>query len=309
MKFTVGITTHNRAQFLEQTLRDLLEQKPLPSGHDYELIVVDNLCADGTSEVLMKYQKLFGDRLRVFREENLGTSWGRNRIVRESRGDVIAYTDDDVVVDSSWLVSIARAYERWPDAWGIGGKTHLIFETPPPAWIGSQERSYLAEMNLGDRPVLISKDQVMFSLNLTLRKSVFEKTGFFRTDLGPMGQAPVGGEETDLLRKIHAADGRLYYDPEMLVGHRISSARLRKAWFFWRFYCHGKSLARRYSGGSFFQSLLKAVTNAGRIIYYGFRKGFSSDPVYQAGKSLAVESGKMAEKIAASFSPAKRTSG
>jgi len=86
---SVVIATYNRARFLPETVESVLKQ----SLRDFELIVVDDGSTDGTSEGL----KTYGDRLRLFYQENRGPSAARNLGVRHARGRWIAIQDSDDV--------------------------------------------------------------------------------------------------------------------------------------------------------------------------------------------------------------------
>jgi len=84
---SVVIATYNRARFLPETIESVLKQ----SLRDFELIIVDDGSTDGTSQLLKSY----GDRLRLFYQENRGPSAARNLGVRHSRGRWIAIQDSD----------------------------------------------------------------------------------------------------------------------------------------------------------------------------------------------------------------------
>jgi hypothetical protein len=69
----------------------------------YEVVVIDN--ASRTSETL---EVVKGTPYRYVREERQGLDWARNRGVREARHDIVAFVDDDAIVDSGWLRGMAR---------------------------------------------------------------------------------------------------------------------------------------------------------------------------------------------------------
>ena len=83
---SVVIATFNRADFLPQTIDSLLCQ----SFKDFELIVVDDGSTDRTAELLHGY----GDRVRIFRQENLGPAAARNAGIRHARGRWIAFQNE-----------------------------------------------------------------------------------------------------------------------------------------------------------------------------------------------------------------------
>src|ERR1035437_6631543 len=97
---TIVICTWNRCELLQQTLGRMTEMV-LPPHLNWEILVVDNNCTDNTSSVLAT----FADRLplRVVHELQPGLTHARNRALRESSADLLLWTDDDVLVDHSWL--------------------------------------------------------------------------------------------------------------------------------------------------------------------------------------------------------------
>src|SRR5258708_38654152 len=124
---SVVISTRDRPDRLARCLRALLAlQYPA-----YEVIVVDN--APSTSATADFIRQTYADepKIRYVREDRPGLSAGRNRGIVEARGDIIAFTDDDVVVDAYWLAGLARGFEA---AENVACVTSLILplelETP-----------------------------------------------------------------------------------------------------------------------------------------------------------------------------------
>lgn len=105
MLITVAICTLNRAELLRRTL-DLLAAMRLPDHLDWEVLVVDNGCADHTDAVI----EAFAGRLPIRREfePRRGHTPARNHAVDAAKGEYIVWTDDDVVVDPGWLAALCR---------------------------------------------------------------------------------------------------------------------------------------------------------------------------------------------------------
>src|ERR1700676_1787445 len=108
MRITVAICTWNRAKLLDQTLTQMRELR-IPVGVEWELLVVNNNCTDDTDAVLGRHaahlplQRLFQPRQ--------GKSYAANLAVERSRGALIVWTDDDVLVDPNWLAEYVKAAE------------------------------------------------------------------------------------------------------------------------------------------------------------------------------------------------------
>ena len=109
----------------------------IPAGVEWKLLVANNHCTDNTDEVIAR----FADRLpirRVF-ESRLGKSYACNLLVREATGDLILWTDDDVLVDSEWLVAYLDAAKAWPEAAFWGGRVDPLYGSVPPGWVVRNE--------------------------------------------------------------------------------------------------------------------------------------------------------------------------
>jgi glucosyl-dolichyl phosphate glucuronosyltransferase len=132
MRITVGIATWNRAALLERTLEGLTKLR-IPAGLEWEVLVANNKCTDGTDAVIARY----ADRLPIRRlfEPRQGKSYACNILVGEAKGDVILWTDDDVLVDEDWLTIYRDTIEASPDAAFWGGRVDPLYESSPPDWV------------------------------------------------------------------------------------------------------------------------------------------------------------------------------
>ena len=98
---SVILCTHNRGPLIETTIQSVLEQDFPAAG--FEILVVDNASNDATPALLRAIAARHAGRIRIVREPRLGLSRARNLGIRESRGEVIAFTDDDARVTPRWL--------------------------------------------------------------------------------------------------------------------------------------------------------------------------------------------------------------
>ncbi|MGH3086349.1 MAG: glycosyltransferase family 2 protein, partial [Rubrobacteraceae bacterium] len=101
---TVAVCTRDRAEDLRPCL-DALTRLDYPR---LDILVVDNAPSSDATERLVKDAY---PRARYVREDRPGLDWARNRAIAEARGDILAYTDDDVVVDPGWASALAAAFE------------------------------------------------------------------------------------------------------------------------------------------------------------------------------------------------------
>lgn len=242
MGISIAIATYNRAGELELTLASLA-RGDRRGFEDFEVLVIDNNSTDHTAQVATKLAPLFGGRLRHILEEKQGLSHARNRAISEARYDIVAFLDDDVNVDLNWMRQLAVAYQDEEVA-AVGGRASLNYPSTKPKWLGEGEEALLTKVELGSgrRPAL--PDEI-FGVNLSFRKEWFERVGGFRTDLGRVGTCLLGSEEGELLERIAAAGGCLFYEPAVFVEHRVAPERLRRRWFWSRQYWGARGESRR----------------------------------------------------------------
>ena len=111
MDATIAICTWNRSDLLDKTL-ERMRQLVVPAGLRWEIVVVNNRCTDNTDEILARHTGPLPVR-RVF-EDKQGQSHARNAASLAARGELIIWTDDDVLVDSRWLAEMTAAGARSP---------------------------------------------------------------------------------------------------------------------------------------------------------------------------------------------------
>ena len=138
MRITVAICTWNRAELLDRTLSQMHNLR-IPPGIEWELLVVNNNCTDDTDAVVARHAQVLPIR-RLF-EGSQGQSHSRNHALREAFGELIVWTDDDVLVDQDWLAAYVKAARDWPEASYFGGTITPWFAAPPPFWIERNLRS------------------------------------------------------------------------------------------------------------------------------------------------------------------------
>jgi len=116
--FTIVVPTFQRPR---QLLRCLEACTALDYPKDrYEIIVVN----DGGDQTLAHLIETLESppEITILNQSNSGPATARNEGVRAAKGDYIAFTDDDCMPDTGWLLTLAAEFRRWPSAM-IGGRT------------------------------------------------------------------------------------------------------------------------------------------------------------------------------------------
>jgi len=224
---SIAICTHNRAALLERTLGSLRELH-IPSGVVVELVVVASACTDATLDVLRKARHELPFSLQIVDERTPGLSLARNRGLRATRSDLIAFLDDDVWVERGWLDALVEAANRLP-AQLFAGRVTLDWQSGRPQWASSAVESLLSANDRGSEEREVGLASALVGANFALRRSVVESVGDFQESLGRRGLDLLSGEESELVKRALTNDLRLYYVPGMAVRHWVSHERATKA--------------------------------------------------------------------------------
>jgi GT2 family glycosyltransferase len=240
----VVISTRNRSERLARCLQALLAM----DYPRYEIIVVDN--APSTSATADFIQQTYTNepKIHYVREDRPGLSAGRNRGIREAHGEIIAITDDDVVVDTHWLTELVRGFQA---AENVACVTSLLLplELETPAQIMFEEfggftkgfsRRVFDRKNGGqDIPFYpFTAGRLGTGGGLALTTAFLRQEGLFDLALGN-GTRSGGGEDLATFFHVIERNYRLVYAPASLVyhEHHRDYAKLRK-----QMYCYGSAL-------------------------------------------------------------------
>ncbi|MGD0279555.1 MAG: glycosyltransferase [Smithella sp.] len=226
MNYSVVICTFNRAESLRRMLKSL-QEVVIPDHLSCEFIVVDNNSNDDTRLVVEEIGKHFESKMKYVFEDKQGIAHARNRGIKEARGEIIAFTDDDVIVDKYWIQNIDKAFKDHDDAACVGGKILPIWEISKPKWLKPDFYGYLALLDYGDSVVYMDTPTI-WSANLAVKSEMYKKHGHFDTNLGRIPKKLYGGEETEFLRRLLTAGEKILYHPLLIVHHYIPAERISK---------------------------------------------------------------------------------
>ncbi len=219
--FTVAVCTRDRPADLARCLMSLVEL----DYPDLEILVVDNAPSTDESEQVVRTRF---PRVRYLREARPGISHARNGAIAQTRTDILAFVDDDEVVDRGWARALAAVLA---DSAAVMLVTGLVapFELASRAqldferhlgWERRFDRRWFRRRTgeaLGER--LANTGKVGTGANMAFRRSVFETVGFFDPGLGT-GTIARGGEDLDMFFRVLRAGHTAVYEPAALVRHR-----------------------------------------------------------------------------------------
>jgi len=234
----VVVATRDRPQRLDRCLEALAEVTYAP----FEVLVVDN--APSTRETLAVVRQRSGvdARVRYVRELRPGLSCARNRGLGEALGELVAFTDDDVVVDPGWLDGVVRGFARSPSVACVTGLVpsarldnaeQRYFDRRVSWAVSCTPRRYDPHADLQASPLYpYAAGQFGTGANFAFRTAVLRALGGFDEALGA-GAPAGGGEDLDVFVRTILAGHVIAYEPAAIVWHehRDEPGQLRRQLF------------------------------------------------------------------------------
>jgi hypothetical protein len=230
MKVSVLIATYNRAQVLRQTLEAMCAVDR--EGLDVEFVVIDNNSTDDTAQVIDS----FAERLHLHHlfESRPGKSYALNYALDTVElGEIVVFTDDDVVPQEDWLKRIVRSSEKWPEHDVFGGKIEVVWPEGMriPTWVMTNQcdmrMKIFGEHDYGPRACPYPPGAYPFGGNFWVRGKLLHRGQRFAMTLGPQRSAPMG-EDTDFVSRLAESGHPAFYVPEAVVGHLAQPCLLQE---------------------------------------------------------------------------------
>lgn len=220
---SIAVCTKDRPEDLATCLDRLLRVRYAEKGGRIEILVVDNAPSDRRTFDLVRHTP----GVRYVTDPRPGLDFARNCAVREAAQDILAFVDDDVTVDESWLLGLKKALSEYPDAGAVTGLV-LPAELATDAQILFEKRGgfqkHFATTRYGQSlpghpfyPCVGGKFGT--GCNMAFRTEILRKLGGFDEALDAGAVLP-GGGDTDMLYRVVRAGHPLVYEPQFQVFHR-----------------------------------------------------------------------------------------
>lgn len=238
---SVIIPTSDRLESLEQVLLGFTTQNF--NKELYEIIVADNCPYNRADPVIKKIKsdpKL--PKIVHLKVSVQGVNKARNEGLKIATGKIIAFCDDDVVVDGSWLKDIVKGHEDYPSALAIGGRVEPIWQEEKPSWFPKKIEDYLSVVDFGSVP--LKNPPWLVGANLSFKKKAFKRFGFFNESLGRKKGSFMFKDETEFLDRIRIAKEEILYLPNIKVKHHVPKSKTTLKFLFKRVFWEGRSEAR-----------------------------------------------------------------
>ena len=222
---SIIVATRDRADLLSQALGTLAKAVAAATVA-CEVIVVDNGSTDGTPELI--------ERLRVEQPDwrflacpAPGKARALNLALTGAKAELLAFTDDDVVLPENWIERLVAFFAAHPEyAAGMG------VVRADPAGLNPDTVRRLARyqtLPLYDRGSEVIDTKHLYGCNMGIRRAALDQVGAFDERLGP-GASGLH-EDGDMSRRIRQAGLRIGYMPDVLLHHVVESDRLTEDFF------------------------------------------------------------------------------
>jgi glycosyltransferase involved in cell wall biosynthesis len=262
MKISIIVCTFNRSHAITKCLDSIAASLAAAAPVEGEIVVIDNASTDDTSAIVKKWAENCAFPVQALYEPKQGVSAARNNGIRAARGELLVFTDDDCHLSKNHVMDALRydAADIVPVLRGgrveLGDKTDLrvtILDAPEPRrWQRLESGKY--------KPI---GSGFILGCNMTMRRALAERIGFFDERIGPGTAIISAGEDTDYIFRAYNANVIIEYVPDMTVFHfhgRKTAAE-------------GKKLFQSYAigEGALYAKYLFKEPNFCRQFYWDFR--------------------------------------
>ena len=216
---TVAVCTRDRTAQLDKCL-EAISQLDYPH---LDVLIIDNAPSSSSTEEMVRAKYV---NFRYIREQTPGLNWARNRAVLEAKGEIVAYTDDDVLVDPLWVKALARLFAENPEVKAVTGlvvpaeletEAQVMFEA-----YGGFGRGFERKWHRADGKIvpwhLLGTGQFGTGANMAFKKAIFSEIGPFDPALD-VGTCTNGGGDLEMFFRVLKHGYTLVYEPAAVVRH------------------------------------------------------------------------------------------
>lgn len=219
LPLSVIVCTYNRAHYLSACLESLARQE---CRVPFEVLVVDNGSADDTPHLLESWCREH-PQFRSIRESRQGLSAAKNAGVRAARGQLLLFTDDDVVVERSWVRSYYEFFLRRTEGLFIAGGPIVPVPHDLGSWPAWFDPCALPDVGLLDyreeRP--LGRYEYVWGANMAIPAALFLRAGVWDENVGRKGEERGTFEDTEYQDRVLALGGTVWFCPSASLEHRI----------------------------------------------------------------------------------------
>ncbi len=234
---TIIFATFNGAETVDRMLQRLCELTLPPV--DVEILMINNGSNDSTVEMAQSFvDKL---PLKILHENKRGKNRALNHGIEYAKGDLLLFTDDDVLPDEDWLVRVWKCAEENEDADLFGGRILPYWDMKSvPFYINSVPLTAAYGITPTELPAGPVPAGAIWGANMFVRRRVFEAGFRFNERVGPGPGNYIMGSETEFNLRVASHGYTTWYCPDAIVRHIILQHETTKKWIMRRAYKFGR---------------------------------------------------------------------
>jgi hypothetical protein len=265
---SVIIPTYTKARW--DWLHECVASAKAQTVPPLEIIVV----VDHNPELLEEIAVEFPDVIAVPNIGDRGVSGARNSGVKASRGEIVAFLDDDSIATQDWLSTLLQ-HIMTPGVVGVGCYSDGLWDDPCPKWFPG-EFSWTIGVSYSGLPSEPTAVRNVWTSAMLVKRSAFEIVDGFREDFGKIGNKSLP-EDTDLCLRIAAVqeDSVWMWDPAKVMKHRVPAGRATFRYLMSRCFLQGWGKAAMAHMDGFGQSTSIERYYATRILPAGVGRGLA----------------------------------
>lgn len=231
------ICTRNRHELIPETLESV--DKQTLDKEKFEVIIVDQSTDDKTQKLVENYPYFKYIKLNA-----TGISISRNEGIKNSKGKLIAFVDDDILFGENYLAEIVDFFENSefkPDV--SGGKIHFKFLGEKPDWLDGLLLGIMGYSDYGNEAKFYDSHpkHVPYTGSIAFKRECIEKIGEFSTHNVKINKDIISNEDVIFSNKLKEMGFNIVYNPKMLVYHKIQPEQMTWEYYKNRYFKQGQS--------------------------------------------------------------------
>lgn len=268
MNISVIIPTLNRPQVLQETLESVSKQLKLP----FEVIIIDQSDSEETGTVCKEFHFV-----KYYHNNFKSLTHARNIGIRESKGDIIVFIDDDVELLPGYFEYVLESFQAKPEAIAFCG--NVINSKPFRGLNNVIRKAFLFDHSSDDMTILPNFLATSFTKNPSDYREVFWMTGCnFCVKKSALQQVMFDeklikyalAEDRDFSYRL-SKQGKIYFNPHMKLIHKVADvSRIPSRKKVFMIFVHQLYLTKKNLGWSFKNKSAYWWNIAGRLIFAFF---------------------------------------